>query len=92
MLAGVVLLAFIRQPMTLPDGQAFFVLELLADDGHEHKLFARMRPDVCGPDGLPMVLAAEVGPGSRIKVDDRGRTMRAIQVIDHRTVNPFGEP
>jgi hypothetical protein len=91
MLAGVVLMAFIRHPMTLPDGQQFFVLEPLADDGHEHKLFARMRPDVFARDGQPMVLAAEVGPGSRIKVDDHGMTMRVIQVMDHKTVNPFAE-
>lgn len=82
-------MAFIRHPMTLPDGQQFFVLELLADGGHGRKLFARTRPDVFGADGHPMVLGAEVGPGLRIKVYDHGRTMRAIQVIDHRTVNPF---
>jgi len=89
MLAGVVLLAFIRQPMVFPDGQTFFVLELRSDDGQEHRLFARTPPDVFAPDGLPMGLAAEVGPGSRIKVDDHGLTMRAIQVIDHHTINPF---
>jgi hypothetical protein len=36
-----------------------------------------------------MILAGEIGSGSRIKVDDHGRTMRAIQVIDDKTVNPF---
>jgi hypothetical protein len=48
-----------------------------------------MQPDIFGPDGQPMVLAAEIGPGSSIKVDDCGRIMRAIQVIDHITINPF---
>jgi hypothetical protein len=36
-----------------------------------------------------MILAAEIGSGSRIKVDDHSRTMRAIQVIELKTVNPF---
>lgn len=92
MRAGIVLLAFIRQPITLPDGQTFFVLELLGDDGQEHKLFARTQPDIFGVDGQPMVLAAEIGPGSRIKVADRGLIMRAVQVIDHKTINPFAQP
>jgi hypothetical protein len=78
--------------MTLPDGHMLFVLELLGDDGHEHKLFARTQPDIFGPDGQPTVLAAEIGPGSRIKVDDHGSIMRAVQVIDLKTVNPFVQP
>lgn len=89
MLEGTVLLAFVRRPMTLPDGQQFFVLELLGDDGREHNLFARTQPDIFGLDGQPMILAAEIGPGSRLKVDDRGRVMRAIQMLDHKTLNPF---
>lgn len=92
MLTGIVLLSFIRQPMTLPDGQMFFVLELRDGNNQEHKLLARIQPDIFGPDGQPIVLAAEIGPGSRIKVDVRGRIMRAIQVIDHKTVNPFVQP
>ena len=92
MLEGTVLLAFIRQPMILPDHQQYFVLELRGGDGQEHRLFARTQPDIFGPDGQPLVLvvlAAEVGPGSRIKVDDRGRVIRAVQVIDLKTINPF---
>jgi hypothetical protein len=63
MLEGKVLLAFIRQPMTLPDGQQYFVLELQGDDDREHMLLARMQPEIFGPDGQPIVLAAEIGPG-----------------------------
>jgi hypothetical protein len=36
-----------------------------------------------------MVLAAELGQGSRVKIDDHGRMMRAIQVIELKTINPF---
>jgi hypothetical protein len=89
MLEGKVLLAFIRQPMTLPDGQRYFVLELQGDDDREHRLLSWTQPDIFGPDGQPMVLAVEIGPGSSIKVDHRERIMRAIQVLDHKTINPF---
>jgi hypothetical protein len=92
MLVGTVLLAFVRQPMSLPDGQHFFVLELRRADGRGHDLFSRTQPDIFGPDGQTMTLAAEIGARSRIKVDDHGRTMRAVQVIELRTVNPFAQP
>jgi hypothetical protein len=89
MLEGMVLLAFIRQPMTLPDGQRYFVLEIRSDDGTERNLFSRLRPDIFGRDGQPMFLGAELGPGSRVRVDDHGKTMRALQVVELRTTNPF---
>ena len=68
-----------------------FVLELSGADGQENRLLARTQPDVFRSDGQPMVLAVEIGSGSQIKVDDRGRTMRAVQVIDQKTINPFEE-
>jgi hypothetical protein len=43
MSTGTGLMAFIRQPMTLPDGQQYFVLELRGGDGQERNLFSRGR-------------------------------------------------
>jgi hypothetical protein len=81
MLSGVVLQAFMRQPLTLPNGEELFVVELREPDGIEHRLVSRVRPEVFGPDSLPMTLAAEIGPGSHLKVDVDGRVVRAVQVL-----------
>jgi hypothetical protein len=37
-----------------------------------------------------MIMASEIGPGSRIEVDHRRRNMQAVQVIDRKTVPDSG--
>jgi hypothetical protein len=70
MFTGTVLMAFVRQPMTLPDGQQFFVLELRATDGLEHNLFSRAQPDILGQTVSRWCLPPSLGRvrGSRLTI------------------------
>jgi hypothetical protein len=89
MVEGNVLMAFIHQPMTLPDGQRFYALEVCDDLGTIHRFVADAQPEIFGRDGLPTVLAGEIGPGSKIRIKAHGKAVRAIQIIDFKTTNPF---
>jgi hypothetical protein len=91
-LMGRVVTAFIRRPLRFPDGQAIFALELEDAAGAVHRLVAQTQPDIFDAAEKPTTLAAEVGPGSRVRVDAQGFTMRAVQLLELRTENPFRAP
>lgn len=87
----IVLLSFIRTPLTF-DGRKAFTVEVRDDCGAEHHLVSTNPPDIFDADGYPIALVTELSAGSRINIDNVGRVMRAIQVIEHRITNPFRRP
>jgi hypothetical protein len=91
-LMGRVLVAFVRRPLMFPDAQAIFVLELEDAAGVARRLVAQKQPDIFDGAGQPTTLATEIGPGSLVRVDGRGHTMRAVQLLELRTENPFQAP
>src|SRR5271166_5732620 len=91
-LMGRVRMAFVRLPLTFPDGQTIFALEIEDAARVARRLVARKRPDIFDGAGQPTILAAEIGPGSLVRVDAGGHTMRAVQLLELRTENPFQAP
>jgi hypothetical protein len=91
-LMGRVLVAFVRRPLAFPDGESIFALELEDAAGVARCLIARKQPDIFDAAQKPTILTTEIGSGSRVRVDARQHTMRAVQLLELHTRNPFQAP
>jgi hypothetical protein len=80
----VVRASFILHPLRLPGGVAIFVIE--TDIG---KFFAQQPPTVFDKHGMPVVLPAEIGIGSVLRVAVAGGLMRAVQIVQAHLFDPF---
>ena len=81
---AVVLAAFLRHPLRLPDGRTLYAL--ITEQG---RFFSVARPECLDASGTPIILAAEIGAGSLVRVAVAHGFLRAVQVVLARYADPF---
>ena len=80
-----VLAAFLRHPLIFPDGRTLYALVT-----RQGRFVAAAPPEVFDVSGTPIILAAEIGAGSIVRVAVANGFMRAVQIVEARHDNPFG--
>lgn len=83
-----VLIAFLRHPMTVPDGSRIYYCEFIIDQTWQIAISRRAVP-IVDSDGVPMILQTEIGPGSIIRLSLDKSIIKAVCVIEHKFPNPF---
>lgn len=80
--------AHLRSPIGLGDGRHAFYYIMLegGDDFVNHE-----PPAIYDAKAQPLSLAAELAPGSVVRLDVEGATVKSVMVLHHVTANPFAE-
>jgi hypothetical protein len=71
----------------LPDGRPLYALV-----AQQCRYLAVAPPDIFNASGKPIMLAAELGAGSLVRVAVAHGLMHAVQIIEARYADPFRWP
>jgi hypothetical protein len=84
---AVVLAAFLRCTVRLPDGQTLYALIT-----RQGRFFSVAPPEIFDVSGAPINLLAELGTGAIVRVAVANGLMHAIQIVHARYSDPFRGP
>ena len=81
---AIVLAAFLRHPVRLPDGRSLYALVV-----RQGRFLAVASPEIFDVDGAPITLHTELAPGSIVRVAVANGFMYAVEA---RYAHPFRGP